>query len=443
MNQQSSVNSPIFKVVSFYFTLLILFIVVGCAPASEIATPTPTKTPLGGETANVATENTPIATTVSTSTGIVTGENVAGESITGESIPNEATVVEATSTPFAPAGTNTTVSVQVVPPTSTAVAIQPALIERAVNAAPYTGLTVSDPAALTRQPIMICVNNDTKGRSQHHGLSQADVIYEYLMDGYVTTRLTAIYHSREADHIGPVRSARFPNVWMGEMYGGLLACSGGSDAIRYLLAYEVSFYYLDGDLDDSGSNVYFFNVRDTATGDFDYRTRLRTSTAGVRKWAENKGYLQAWNRAGFVYSNERPNHPGELSEQLNITYPGGNSVRWVYSASKGGYLRYQGGEQQIDLANGQPIVAQNVIVMTTLHEVTDVVEDSLGTKGIDVKLYGINDVLIFRDGQVYGGTWQADATTPPRWIGFDGTPIPLKPGQSWVQAIRNSGEISY
>ena len=167
------------------------------------------------------------------------------------------------------------------------------------------------------------------------------------------------------------------------------------------------------------------------------------STAGVRKWAENKGYLSAWNRAGFTYSQERPNRPSVASEQINITYPGGNSVRWVYSASSGGYLRYQGGVQQVDLANGKPVVAQNVIVMTTLHEVTDISEDSLGTKGIDVKLYGINDVLVFRDGQVYAGTWQADATTPPRWTGFDGTPISLKPGQSWVQAIRDSSEISY
>jgi len=132
-----------------------------------------------------------------------------------------------------------------------------------------------------------------------------------------------------------------------------------------------------------------------------------------------------------------------LSDEINITYPGGNSVRWVYSASDGGYLRYQGGKQQSDLANGEPIVAQNVIVMTTLHEITDVIEDSMGTKGVDVKLYGINDVLIFRDGQVYAGTWQADAATPPRWNGFDGSPIPLKPGQSWVQAIRESGEVSY
>lgn len=438
MKQQSDLARPKNNAICFGVILLALLVLVGCGAAPIEATPTPTKTPSGGQTvADVATSaessSTDVAAVASTPTAAVVNSQAAESQPTENQPP--------TSTPAEPTPTATTVSV-VVAATSTPVSL-PTLVPRPENVAPYTGLAVSDPAALTRQPIMICINNDTKGRSEHRGLAQADLVYEYLMDGYVTTRLTALYHSREADHIGPVRSARFPNVWMGEMYGGLLACSGGSDAIRYILRNEVSFYYLDGDLDDANSNVYFFNMQDGTTGKFDYRTRLRTSTAGVRKWAANKGYLSSWNRPGFTYSQERPNRASVPSEQINITYPGGNSVRWVYSASSGGYQRYQGGVQQIDLATGQPIIAQNVIVMTTLHEITDVIEDSLGTKGIDVKLYGINEVLVFRDGQVYAGTWQADATTPPRWTGFDGSPIPLKPGQSWVQAIRDSSEISY
>lgn len=395
--------------------LLLLTLLVGCAAPEVEATATPTKTPIGGDTVAVVTTPAAPEEVVATPTATVV-ETPTAETVAATSAPQPTD----TATAVAPTATNTPI-----PP-----AVQPA------NAAPFTGIAVSDPAVLTRQPITVCINNDIRGRAQHHGLSQADVVYEFLMDGYVTTRLAALYHSRDVDHIGPVRSARFPNVWMGEQYSGLLACSGGSDAIRYLLKNEVTFDYLDGDIDDPNSNVYFFNVVDPTTGRLNYRTRLRTSTAGVRQWASRKGLLQTWNRSGFTYSQALPSRESVPSQEISISYPGGNSVRWVYDASRGGYLRFQGGEQQFDLGNGQPVVAQNVIVITTLHELTDVIEDANGTKGVDVKLYGQNDMLIFRDGKAYGGFWQGDESGPPRWNGFDGSPIPLKPGQSWVQAIR-------
>lgn len=445
MNQQPDLARHKNCVIYIFAALLTLLTLIGCGPTELPATPTPTKTPQvqAAEAAIAPTEMTLADADAADGTPNATVADTVADTAaaTEDNTPSER-VVESTQT-ATPAPTATTSAKIVIPPTSTAITIKPTPISPPENAAPYTGLAVADKAILTRQPIMFCINNDSRGRSQHHGLTQADLVYEYLMDGYVTTRLTALYHSRDADHIGPVRSARFPNVWMGEMYGGLLACSGGSDAIRYILRNEVSFFYLDGDLDDPNSNVYFFNVRDETTGKFDYRTRLRASTDGIRRWADQKGYTSTWDRPGFTYSQERPDRPSVLSDEINIKYPGGNSVRWVYRASDGGYIRYQGGTQQFDLENGEPIVAQNVIVMTTLHEVTDVIEDSIGTKGIDVKLYGINDVLIFRDGQVYAGTWQADATAPPRWNGFDGLPIPLKPGQSWVQAIRDGGAVSY
>ena len=87
-------------------------------------------------------------------------------------------------------------------------AAQPAAVPDPGNIAPFTGLAVDDPDRLHRRPIFVCVNNDPVGRSAHWGLSQADLIYEYIVDGYTMTRLTAIYQSQEAGRIGPVRSAR-------------------------------------------------------------------------------------------------------------------------------------------------------------------------------------------------------------------------------------------
>jgi len=308
---------------------------------------------------------------------------------------------------------------------------------RPENLAPFTGLPVSDPARLKELPIFVCVNNDAAGRAAHWGLSKADLIYEYIVDGYSLTRLTAMYQSQEADRIGPVRSARYPNIWMVQMYGGVLACSGGSDAIRYLLKNEVGFPYLDADIDDPSNNRYYTNLGS------DYRTRLQARTDGVRQWLADRGIPTEWDKPGFEFDEATPpNAAGDVTV-INIPYPGGNTVQWRYEPGMGGYVRYQGGVQQFDPAINGPIVTPNIVVVAAAHEVTDIIEDTLGTKGINIKLHEFGDLRVFRDGKVYEGTWRASQEAPPRWLGPGEVPIPLKPGQSWIQVVQKIEDISY
>ncbi len=302
---------------------------------------------------------------------------------------------------------------------------------------PYTGLPAQNLTAVKQRPVFICINNDAVGRSAHHGLSGADLVYEYIVDGFTMTRLTAMFHGNDTPRVGPVRSARMPNVWMTYMYDGVLACSGGSDEVRYLLKNEVGFPYLDADIDDPSNNRYFESIGT------DYRTRMQASTDGVRRWLADNGLTKEWSRPGFEFSAEPPPNAAGAANNIQISYPGGNQVAWQYDPARGGYVRFQGGEEQIDLATGQPVVAENVIVMSAVHTLTDIVEDSLGTKGVDIALYGFGDFRIFRDGQVYEGTWRADPETPPRWLGPGEAIVPLKPGQSWVQVVRDLNEVSY
>jgi hypothetical protein len=326
------------------------------------------------------------------------------------------------------------------PPTPTAEILLPTATPTALpgNIAPYTGLPAENPDLLKRRPVFICINNDAVGRSAHYGLGLADLVYEYIVDGFTLTRITALYQSKSAERIGPVRSARMPNVWMTYMYDGALACSGGSDEVRYLLKNEVGFPYLDADIDDlTQDGTYFYSIGT------DYRTRMQTSTDGVRRWLDDHGLDKEWSRPGFQFSPEPPPNPAGTASTIQIAYPGGNQVEWRYDPALGAYVRYQGGQQQVDPATGQPITAQNVIVIVAEHSLTDIVEDSLGTKGVDIALYGFGDFRIFRDGQYYEGTWRADPENPPRWLGPGEVIVQLKPGQSWIQVVRDLGEVTY
>ena len=79
-----------------------------------------------------------------------------------------------------------------------------------------TGL-VLPPEQRGRRPLIVCINNDFAARPQF-GTSQADVVYEYLMEGYGITRFSGIFYGSGSSQIGPVRSARLINLSLGVLY---------------------------------------------------------------------------------------------------------------------------------------------------------------------------------------------------------------------------------
>ena len=64
------------------------------------------------------------------------------------------------------------------------------------------------------------------------GLDQADIVYEELVEWWVT-RFTAIYLSQDPEMIAPIRSARLINLYLTPQYQGVLLNSGGSDPVRW------------------------------------------------------------------------------------------------------------------------------------------------------------------------------------------------------------------
>ena len=76
------------------------------------------------------------------------------------------------------------------------------------------------------------------------------------MEGYGITRFSAIFYGTEAAQIGPVRSARLINYYMGALYDAGLICSGASDRVRYSLKHDAPFPYMDIDLDDPSNARY-------------------------------------------------------------------------------------------------------------------------------------------------------------------------------------------
>jgi hypothetical protein len=270
------------------------------------------------------------------------------------------------------------------------------------------------------------------------GLSQADVAYEYLMEGYGITRFSAIFYGEESAQIGPVRSARLINYYMGALYDAGLACSGASDGVRYSLKHEAPFPYMDVDLDDPSNTRYSVSIGS------DYRTRLRTSTSGLRRWLADWGVEKAPNLRSFTFGGAPGG--GAPASSITIPYPAGtgSQVQYRYDGGSGRYLRFMGGIAHTDGNTGGQLAVENVIVQVVSHEATNIVEDSLGSTSIRLNLFGSGGAIVFRDGQAFAGSWRSESRGDlPRFFDQNGAEVPLKPGKSWISVVPPSYTVSY
>jgi hypothetical protein len=94
---------------------------------------------------------------------------------------------------------------------------------------PLRGTVAPDALAIARRPVLVRIPNDLSARPQS-GLAKADMVWELLAEGGIT-RYMAVFHSQEADQVGPVRSARLSDLHYAPMLRGILAHVGASSIV--------------------------------------------------------------------------------------------------------------------------------------------------------------------------------------------------------------------
>jgi hypothetical protein len=142
---------------------------------------------------------------------------------------------------------------------------------------------------------------------------------------------------------------------------------------------------------------------------------------------------------GFSFSQAIQS--GTPAPDIHVPYPGStSSTQWRYDPATGKYLRWTIGYPIYDLNGGQ-VAAANVIIYFAEHQATNIVEDSNGATSIRIIVNGRGPAWFFRDGLLNKGYWQTNGTRPPYFSFENGSPYPLKPGNTWVEVVPASFTI--
>jgi len=267
--------------------------------------------------------------------------------------------------------------------------------------------------------LAVMIENQADARPQT-GLTDADVVYEALAEGGIT-RFVALFLSRDADVVGPVRSLRH--------YFAFLAADYGADMV-HIGASPEGFAWRDamnmGHLDESAGEPGVWRVRSRPPPHNAY-----TNTAVDRDLLAARGRQNNRQWGPLRFSEGAPRGP-EPAEHLSIAFR-----PWAYHASydwdpeQQRYLRAMDGIAHLDAASGAQIAPASVVVQFT--NVQAVPNDPKFR--LDVDLVGARgDLLVFSGGTERHGTWsKGGARSTSRWLDEDGQPLVLPPGPVWVE----------
>lgn len=305
------------------------------------------------------------------------------------------------------------------------------------NVNPLTGLEMADSAVLRRRPLLIKVSNESSEVRPQSGLSFADHVWEYQMEGWGQTRFTAVYLSQAPERVGSVRSTRLIDTdVLVPMYGGLLVTSGASAGVgRILLDVPWANRVFKEEVDGS----YLLRIRDIPVENTDYYHSLFAIPEAIWDYADEREVNGTVNLEGLAFSEAVPDGGQPISEAI-VDYPlRGPLRRWTYDQAANRWLSSTEDQREkspekpdIDLLTNEQLAFDNVVILYAEHYLADFIEDEPNQLlSVGIILEGQGRGYLLRDGQTFEIKWQRDGERMIQLLDAESQIIPLKPGNVW------------
>ena len=304
-----------------------------------------------------------------------------------------------------------------------------------------TGLSVSEEVSRNR-PLAVMLNNIEAGCPQS-GIADAAIVYEAPVEGRIT-RLMALYDDyRNLEKVGSIRSSRDYFVYFAMEYDAIYAHFG--QATPYVGD------LLNSDKVDNISGAVAGIKRPATNTFYDEQSRKAPHQKYLnseRLWKDIEKFdyrteLKEDYIKKFKFGCELTEDNLEYAEDATVIYPGGKTAdkpngfsyvqaRFEYNEEDGLYYRYQYGDKHIDELTGEQLAYSNVIFQYCHGEVRDK-QDYLafGCHGEESRT-----IRVFTRGKMVPGVWNRTSDdTPATYVDYNGEPILLKPGKTWVCII--------
>jgi hypothetical protein len=284
---------------------------------------------------------------------------------------------------------------------------------------PLTGLPVTDPKAARRPALVVKIDNNAAARPQS-GLNEADIVFEEIVE--VGTRFAAVFQSRTADPVGPIRSGRTQDIaLLGSFDKPLFAWSGGNKNVTSAIdASDLVSLSAQNNRSAQGGGFYRGTQHKKPHNLYAQSTKLWTLAPPDAGPPPQQFQYRAGAEAPV--GDPASGATGEMD---------GLAIEWVYDRATSLYARSNGGTPHLDELSGQ-VTTANVVVMSVHYR-----PSPADARSPEAQTIGTGEAMVFTGGVVELGTWtRSDRLSPAVLTDAAGASILLTPGPTWVELAR-------
>lgn len=279
-------------------------------------------------------------------------------------------------------------------------------------------------------PFMVVIENSGDARPQA-GLQAADMVYEYVSE-YSISRMTAIYFNKPPGLIGPVRSCRMINPFLGYAYGGYTMCSGASVGTLHYMFLDP--YLVPGTINDFDQGSHFYRVGFRAAPHNLYTDGDRALTLRSQ-----------WSLPPPSYTVDPPHDDLDMGQPADAPSVPLHYTQWQYDGASRQYLRFDHGGPFIDDLTHQQLHAKNVVLLHVgSHDAGWVEDDNGGAHSVWYDMLGSGPAEVWSNGKVVHATWHMgqggaqwyyDNHQPVWFTDEAGHVLELNSGLTWLHVI--------
>jgi len=299
---------------------------------------------------------------------------------------------------------------------------------------PLTGLPTEEDISHYR-PIAIVINNVRESMPQV-GISQADIIYEVLVEGGITRMLAIFQDVSDVGRIGTVRSARAYTVDIAQSYDAIFVFAGGSPQ-AYAAVRNRGINHLD-DITGRGSGAF---VRDNSRR---APNNLFTSGAGLARTIPNmnfrtelpEGYIRALS---FVEDGTPAD--GDVAMDFTVQFgTGSKTTSFTFNEETRRYYLRQYGAAYVDAGNNQQVAVTNVLILKMAT--SGIAGDTAGR--LQITTTGTGTGYFVNGGYVIPINWSRDGVGGQfRYTTLDGQELMLGMGRTYICIIRPNMTVEF
>ena len=316
-------------------------------------------------------------------------------------------------------------------------ATTPNPLQTAVN--PLSGLPIEE-EKIRNRPIAVVLSNEPASLPMN-GVSQADIIYEYLVEGGLTRMMAVFQDITDVRIVGSIRSARVYTVEIAESHDALFVHAGGSpQAISEIRERGITNF---DEVYSIRRNIFLRDRTRISGRRLELLHALVITNTRVAEWLPQYDVRTVHNAnydQGFIFSDDATPAGGRAATEVTFRFSAAKLSTFIYNEAGNVYHLRQYGRDFTDANTGNRVGFANIIIMKT--SVTSIPGDQSGRRHIVT--VGSGDGYFINGGRYVEIRWsRADKASPFVYTHSDGTPLELGRGATFVGIIPTRNVVEF